>query len=329
VAFHVIPEHVEPGRPVGIIFGMKHATPAADVALLTDRRYTAAAADPGDWYLGNILADDGLLQAALSRRGLTSVRVDWADAGVDWSAFGCALFRTTWDYFDRFPQFTAWLDHVERHTRVCNPVPTVRWNMDKHYLADLEARGVPVVPSRFLERGSTTPLIDVLTEAGWDEAVVKPCVSGAARHTYRVNRRTAGEVQPLLTELLAAEAMIVQPFMADIARTGEDTLMVFGGKYSHAVRKVAKAGDFRVQDDFGGTVHPHTPTAEQIALAERAVAACAAVPVYGRVDLVRDNAGRLAIMELELIEPELWLRMHPPSADTFADSVVAFLADRR
>ncbi len=300
--------------------------PQTDVALLTDHRYTAATAAPDDWYLGNILADDGLLQAALRRRGLTSVRVDWADASVDWSAFGCAVFRTTWDYFERFPQFTAWLGHIERQTRVCNPVPTVRWNVDKHYLADLDARGVPVVPSRFLERGETTRLVDVLNETGWDEAVIKPCVSGAARHTYRVNRKTADDAQPLLASLLATEAMIVQPFMADISHTGEDTLMAFGGRYSHAVRKVAKAGDFRVQDDHGGKVFAHTPTAEQIDLCERAMTARSPRPVYGRVDMVRDNAGRLAVMELELIEPELWLRMHPPSADTFADAVVEFLS---
>ena len=297
----------------------------ADVALLTDRRYTAATTDPGDWYLGNILADDGLLQAALLRRGLTSVRIDWADQSVDWSTFRCAVFRTTWDYFERFAEFTAWLSRIERQTRVCNPISTIRWNMDKHYLADLERRGVPVVPSRFLERGSTRTLIDVLEEAGWDEAVIKPCVSGAARHTYRVNRRTATEHQPLLTSLLAEEAMIVQPFQADIGRTGEDTLMVFGGRYSHAVRKVAKAGDFRVQDDFGGKVYEYHPTAEQIELAERAAAVCSPVPVYGRADMVRGNDGRLAIMELELIEPELWLRLHPPAADTFADAVIAFL----
>jgi glutathione synthase/RimK-type ligase-like ATP-grasp enzyme len=296
-----------------------------DVALLTDRRYTATAAAEGDWYMRNILADDGLLQAAFARRGLTSERVDWADPNVEWSRFRCAVFRTTWDYFDRFPEFSAWLDRVERQTRLCNHGSTVRWNLDKHYLDDLDARGVPVVPSRFLERGSAQPLADVLAETGWYEAVVKPCVSGAARHTYRVNRRTAAELQPLLDSLLAAEALLVQPFQADIARTGEDTLMVFGGRFSHAVRKVPKVGDFRVQDDHGGTVHDYTPTAEQVELAERATAACRPLPVYGRVDLVRNNAGQLAVMELELIEPELWLRHHPPASERFAAGVAAFL----
>jgi len=209
---------------------------------------------------------------------------------------------------------------------LCNPASTVRWNGDKRYLSDLADRGVPVLASRFLERGSTRMLVDVLAEARWDESVIKPCVSGAARHTYRVNRETAALCQPLLTELLARESMIVQPFQIDIARTGEDTLMVFNGRYSHAVRKVAKPGDFRVQDDHGGTVQMYLPTAEQIALAERAMAVCRPVPVYGRVDMLRDNDGRLAVMELELIEPELWLRHHPPAAEAFAAGLVGFMA---
>lgn len=298
-----------------------------DVALLTDRRYTASEAAVGDWYLRNILADDRLLQEALARRGLTSVRVDWADPAVDWSRFRCAVFRTTWDYFERFAEFSAWLERAGRLTRLCNRSSTVLWNVDKHYLADLAGRGVRVVPSRFLERGSACSIADVLAGAGWDEAVVKPCVSGAARHTYRVNRRTAAECRQVVSTLLAQEAMVVQPFQDDVVRTGEDTLMVFGGRYSHAVRKVAKSGDFRVQDDHGGTVHEYQPTDEQVELAERAVAACRPVPVYGRVDMVRDNDGRPAVMELELIEPELWLRVHPPAAERFAAGLAAFLAD--
>ena len=140
-----------------------------------------------------------------------------------------------------------------------------------------------------------------------------------------MNRETAVAYLPLLAELLTRESMIVQPFQADIALTGEDSLMVFDGRYSHAVRKVPKPGDFRVQDDHGGTVYKYRPTDEQIALSERAAAVCQPVPVYGRVDMVRDNVGRLAVMELELIEPELWLRFHPPAAERFAECLIAFL----
>jgi len=293
----------------------------ADIALLTDHRFTADTASPGDWYFGNILAEDGLLRAAFDGLGLSSMRVNWSHADEDWSQYRCAVFRTTWDYFDRFAEFTAWLDRVERQTRLCNPASIIRWNMDKHYLVDLAARGIRVVPSRFVERGSELHLHDLLDQTGWPEAVIKPCVSGAARHTYRVNRANAERINLIIRPLLASESFIFQPFQASIMQTGEDSLMVFGGRYSHAVRKLAKPGDFRVQDDHGGTVGPYQPTHAQIELAERAIAACDPVPAYGRVDMIRDNAGRHAIMELELIEPELWLRFHPPAAEAFATAI--------
>jgi glutathione synthase/RimK-type ligase-like ATP-grasp enzyme len=201
--------------------------------------------------------------------------------------------------------------------------------MDKHYLADLDATGVNVVPSRFIERGRQVNLLEMLTDTGWHDAIVKPCISGAARHTYRVNPATAAAVEPILNQLLTTESMILQPFQHDVIETGEDTLMVFGGCYTHAVRKTAKPGDFRVQDDHGGTVQEYTPTLDQVELAERAMAACRPVPAYGRVDMIRDNSERLAIMELELIEPELWLRLHPPAAIRLADSIAKMVANEQ
>ncbi|MBX9624745.1 MAG: hypothetical protein K2X82_13140 [Gemmataceae bacterium] len=295
----------------------------ADVALLTDRRYVAADAPDGDWYLGNILHEDRLLRAELGRLGLSSARVEWGRPDQDWSAFRCAAFRTTWDYFDRLADFSAWLDRVQRQTRLCNPPATVLWNMDKHYLADLEARGVRVVRTRFVERGSFPGLRDLLDETGWDEAVIKPCVSGAARHTYRVGRAAAAALDAVVRPLAAAESLLLQPFERSVLEDGEDSLMVFRGRYSHAVRKTAKPGDFRVQDDHGGTVRPHQPTPAQIDLAERAIAACDPAPAYGRVDMIRDYEGEFAVMELELIEPELWLRLHPPAAAALAAAIAA------
>jgi len=300
---------------------MQSTTPRADVALLTDHRYAAAEAAADDWYLGNILADDRLLIAALADRGVSAMRLDWSRADVDWSQFRVTVFRTTWDYFDRPAEFATWLGAVEHQTRVCNPPSTIRWNMDKHYLADLASLGIPVVRSRYVERGSRETLHDLLDETGWEEAVIKPCISGAARHTYRVNRRTAAAIEPTVRRLLAVESLMLQPFERAIIGEGEDALMVFGGRFSHAVRKRAQPGDFRVQDDHGGTVHQYEASDEQISLAERAMAACSPTPVYGRVDMVRDNDGRLAIMELELIEPELWLRHHAPAAAAFAAAI--------
>ena len=303
--------------------GASCAPPRADVALLTERRYAADSAAADDWYLGNILRDDGLLIGALAKRGLSAVRVDWTRDDIDWSAFRVAVFRTTWDYFDRFAEFMAWLERVEPLARLCNSAEIVRWNLDKHYLRDLADRGVPVVPSRFLEHGESPSLVDLLDETGWSEAVIKPCVSGAARHTYRVNRSTASAVQPLLDPLLASESFLLQPFVADIVTTGEDTLVAIAGRVTHGLRKRAKPGDFRVQDDHGGTVHHLEPSGEQVEFAERALAACREVPAYGRVDLVRLDDGSLAVMELELVEPELWLRLHPPAADAMAAAIAA------
>lgn len=295
----------------------------ADVALLTDERYTAEAAADGDWYFANILRDDELLQTALKRHDISSVRVDWASPDVDWSRFRCAVFRSTWDYFDRRHEFEAWLNHIRSRTRLCNEADLIEWNMDKHYLADLETRGIPIVPSKFIERGTAASLRDLFDESGWDEAILKPCVSGAARHTYRVNRESAPQLEPVMRRLLIEESLILQPFQESVMRDGENSLMLFDGRFTHAVRKVPKPGDFRVQDDHGGIVHPYRPTDTEIRFAERAIAACPSAAAYARVDLVRDDRGLLAVMELELIEPELWLREHPPAATAFADAIAA------
>ena len=293
----------------------------ADVALLTDHRYEAMVALPGDWYLGNILEDDGLLQNELERQGISSVRVDWARKDMDWSQYKCVVFRTTWDYFDRFEEFSQWLDDVSKQTKLCNPYSMIKWNMDKHYLKDLESKGIPVTPSRFVEKGSTVNIEDEILKSGWHELVIKPCVSGAARHTYRVNKLNAKAIETVVNKLLKYESFVYQPFLESVLTQGEDTLMLFDGKFSHAIRKLAKPGDFRVQDDHGGTVHDYQPDAEQIEFAEKAMAVCSTLPSYGRVDMVRDNQGKLALMELEMIEPELWLRKHPPSAKLFAESI--------
>ncbi len=297
----------------------------ADIALISERRFVGREPAPDDWYLRNILHDDRLLTEALAARGLTAQRVDWSDPQVDWSAYKLAVFRTTWDYFERYSEFTAWLARVERQLRLINDARTVWWNLDKHYLGDLEARGVAIVPSVYHEAGAPETLPALIARTGWTEGVLKPCVSGAARHTYRVNTANAAALQAQIADVLATEAFIYQPFVRDIQVGGERSLMVLGGVATHAVQKVPKAGDFRVQDDHGGTWSPYEPTAEEIAFAQRAVAAVEPRPQYARVDIVRGNDGALQIMELELIEPELWLRSEPAAAERFAAAIAAAL----
>jgi glutathione synthase/RimK-type ligase-like ATP-grasp enzyme len=293
----------------------------ADIALISERRFVGREPAPDDWYLRNILHDDRLLTEALAARGLTAQRVDWADPTVDWASFKLAVFRTTWDYFERYAEFTAWLKRAEAQVRCINDARTIWWNLDKHYLGDLEARGVAIVPTVYREAGATESLPDLVARTGWTEGVLKPCVSGAARHTYRVNASTAAALEMQIAPVLATEAFLYQPFVQDIQVGGERSLMVLGGVATHAVQKVPKAGDFRVQDDHGGTWSPYGPTPEEIAFAQRAVAAVTPRPQYARVDIVRGNDGQLQIMELELIEPELWLRSEPAAAARFAEAI--------
>lgn len=298
-----------------------------DVAILTESRYE----DPPEvgWYERNILEEEHLLGAALGRLGLSWRRLDWARPEVDWSRVGAAVFRTTWDYFLRPAEFAAWLDRAARATRLVNCEELVRWNLDKRYLGDLAARGVAVVPFRVVERGDPRPLAGHLAEAGWDDTVLKPVVSGAGRETHRVERGRAAEAEPLFRRLVAAEAMLLQPFQRAILDRGELSLVAIGGRVTHAVRKLARPGEFRVHDDHGGTVHPHPPSPEETAFAEAAVAACEPRPPYARVDLVEDERGRPALMELELIEPELFFRFHPPAADLLAGEIARALGTVR
>ena len=174
-------------------------------------------------------------------------------------------------------------------------------------------------------RSDGRSLSALIAEAGWSEAVVKPAISGAGRDTFRVPAPVSGEKATRYAALIAAEDMLLQPFLPSILDVGEVSLIVIDGAVTHAVRKIAAAGEFRVQDDHGGRVVPHTAAPDEIAVAEAAVAACSPAPLYARVDLVRLTTGQPAIMELELVEPELFFRFGPGAADRLAEAVKRLL----
>ncbi len=296
---------------------------SCDIIILTDERYDQPAA--GHWYVDQLLHEEALLQEGLRRRGLTSRRVAWSRPDVDWSLTRAAVFRSTWDYFERFSEFSPWLDRTAAQTRLFNCPELLRWNIDKHYLRDLAERGVNLPETEYLEPGDHARLGERLAARSWREAIIKPSISGAARHTYRLNENNTAEIEPVVTALLREESMILQPFLPSVLTEGELSLIVIGGRCTHAVRKVAKRGDFRVQDDHGGTVHAHAATAAEIAFAETTAAACPSLPLYARVDAVLDETGALSLMELEVVEPELFFRFHPPAADALAAEIAVAL----
>ena len=290
-----------------------------DVVVLTDSRYLKDSTT--DQYRHNVFYEDELVVNALRHQGLKVLRIAWDDQEFNWVNTKFALFRTTWDYFDRYEEFSLWLGEVSTKTRLLNSENLIRWNIDKHYLLDLQKKGVRITESHFIEKGAQTRLREIHDILNWQETVLKPCISGAARHTYRMNKTSLETFEEVFLKLISEEHMILQPFQHNIVEQGEVSLVVIDGKFTHAVLKIAKKGDFRVQDDFGGTVQPYKASFEEIKFAEYAVNACNEAPIYARVDVFTDNDGILALSELELIEPELWFRNNPKAANLLALSI--------
>lgn len=290
-----------------------------DVAILTDSDH--AHPDKIDAYTKNVITEDALLLNALTSLGLTVTRVSWDDTNFNWAATKAIIFRTTWDYFNRFAEFSKWLQQVSAQTQLINSASLIHWNIDKHYLLDLKNKGINIATTHFIEPKTKTTLKQLHNELGWTDTVLKPCISGGSRHTYKLNASNIETHEAIFKELIAEEAMMLQPFQHNIVTKGEISMMVFNGQFTHAVLKKAKSGDFRVQDDFGGTVHDYTPTAAEITFAEKTVKACSELPLYARVDIFTNNENEIALAELELIEPELWFRNYPKSAMLLAKAV--------
>lgn len=286
-----------------------------DVTILTARMYLA------DDCSQTVLLEDSLLAEALERKGLGVTRTNWDNPAFLWSETRYAIFRTTWDYAARFDEFSAWLDKARRQTELINPPKLIYWNIDKFYLRDMIEKGINVPGTSFIEKGADQTLEEILAGYDWKEVILKPSVSCSARHTYRFTTENTSKYETIFKALIANERMLLQEFQASILTEGEISCILFGGKYSHSVIKRPKPGDFRVQDDFGGTVHPYQANDEEIDFIERTVAACDPLPMYARVDVLRDNDGQLSLGELELIEPELWFRLDDSAADKLAEVV--------
>ena len=261
--------------------------------------------------------DDVSLVAALHAQRIESVPCRWNDPGVDWSRFDALLVRTTWDYFQHYAAFLAWLDRIDRlGLPIVNDVALLRWNSDKRYLLEVARRGVDIIPTR-VATGATLQAM-LRTMAG--EVVIKPTVSGGAWHTVRGH--IGDSALDAAVEVLPRDIdYLIQPFVPDIVVAGEWSLMFFGGQYSHAVLKRPRTGDYRVQSEYGGSATLAEPGDMILAAARGALAEVAALghadQAYVRVDGVVTE-GRFRLMELEFIEPFLHFAVWPQAAQLFA-----------
>jgi hypothetical protein len=272
----------------------------------------------------NLAADDRLLLAPLAKRGIQTEPAVWNSPSQDWSLFDGVILRSCWDYHLRPEEFLRWIASLEaKRIPLWNPASVVRWNANKGYLRELGAKGIAIVPTLWPEASDPVGLPEKLRELGWTKAVVKPRISATAHRTHLIALDNAESAQGLFEELRDGPGVMVQKFMESIVREGEWSLMFFGGQFSHAILKTPKAGDFRVQGDFGGNERPADPPAlveESAAVIVRSVAPT----LYARVDGVVDQ-GQFRLMELELIEPMLFLALHPEATSRFAEAIESVL----
>jgi len=267
-----------------------------------------------------LTGDDRLLLEPLRTRRFQAVPAIWSEPR-DWSLYDAVIIRSCWDYHLQPEKFLNWIDGLESaRIPIFNSGQMVRWNADKTYLRDLEAKGIAIVPTSWPESTNPISLANRLRELAWSKAVVKPRISATAHRTQLVTADNAASAQPLFEDLLGGHGVMLQKFM-DPIREGEWSLMFFGGKFSHAVLKKPKPGDFRVQNDFGGTAELADPPPHILSSAIGAVEA-ASPSLYARVDGVVDK-DTFRLMELELIEPALFLADQPQAAGSFADAIAA------
>jgi hypothetical protein len=275
----------------------------------------------------DLTADDHLLLAPLAECEIQAEPAIWDDATVDWLSHDAIVLRSTWDYHLKPEKFLRWLDSLAgAKAPLWNPPTLVRWNANKAYLRVLDASGVAIVPTIWPEAGEQMSLREKLRALGWKKAVVKPRISATAYRTQLVAVEDANSAQPLVDELLAGPGVMVQKFMDSIVDEGEWSLIFFDRTFSHAILKTPASGDFRVQSDFGGSDHLMDPPAHVLQSATNVLQAVEPT-LYARVDgVVKSN--QFCLMELELIEPALFLSSHPAAPARFAEAIAKKLPRR-
>lgn len=247
----------------------------------------------------------------------------WDDPSVSWGAFDAVVLRSTWDYVGKWTQFLRWIDEVAKVTTLVNPAPVLRWNLDKRYLRHLSERGIPVVPTQWIESAETT-----IAPQG-SEVVVKPVISAGSKDTQRFLASDRAGIEALVSRILASDRpVMVQPYLRRVDDYGETALMFFDGVFSHAIRKAPllrvgvgrETGLFRPEG-----IDDRQASSDELALANRVLDS---LPfprhtlTYARVDVVPDDHGSPCVIEVELIEPSLFLQHDEGACERFADALV-------
>ncbi|MGI8640046.1 MAG: ATP-grasp domain-containing protein [Pyrinomonadaceae bacterium] len=280
------------------------------IALATCREYA------------DLTVEDKLLADCLRNLGFDPKPLVWNEPNQSLADSSAVVVRSCWDYHKKPQEFLAWIGKLESNgVKVLNPPNILRWNVDKTYLRELEKSGVKIPPTVWFEKGAAGSLSKILAENYWQKAVLKPTISATAWRTFIVTPENADELQPELENLLLTGGAMVQKFVAEIQTKGEWSFVFFNKEFSHAVLKRAKTGDFRVQDNFGGSVEMSVePAAALVETAQKIVENIGEDLLYARVDGA-EIAGEFCLMELELIEPVFFLENNLSAATKFAAAI--------
>lgn len=277
--------------------------------------------------LDGFVSYDALVADILAARGIIVENVSWRSSTANWGDYDTVIIRSPWDYQHSVDEFMAVLEDIEASSAVLwNPIEIVRWNVRKTYLQQLHDQGIVIVPTQFVQSPSESDIRSMFETLESDQIVIKPVVGANANDTFWLRPDSSGDLLQQIETLYHGRLALLQPFIQSVVEYGETSHIFFDGQHSHSVLKTPKAGDFRVQEEHGSRIQPIQPDSAIIECATRALQPVPQQTLYGRVDLVELPNGQQAVMELELIEPSLYLTYDTDSAERFADAIQRFRA---
>jgi glutathione synthase/RimK-type ligase-like ATP-grasp enzyme len=270
---------------------------------------------------GDFVIDDEHAVEPLNSIGWRVSTVSWRQTDISWDHFDAVIIRSTWDYWNDVPAFLDVLAQIDRETSLANPLDIVHWNLAKTYMVDLQGKGVGIVPTVWPGQVLESSFPGYRDQLGCDELVIKPVVGANGQDAFRVSPSDPRERLAGIAGCFTGRAAMVQRFMPNILSEGEYSLFFFNGEFSHAILKVPAESEFRSQEERGAEVRPVVPGKRLLLRGQQALAALTDVPLYARVDFVRGDDDDFAVMELELIEPSMYLRTDPEAPMRFARAI--------
>jgi hypothetical protein len=296
-----------------------------NVALIGDQQQMKRVGFATCLNLGKLTPDDQLAADLLLKQNINVDAVAWDDPSIQWKSFDAVILRSTWNYHRQLPEFLSWLEMLDQASvKVWNSTDIVRGNVSKKYLIDFQSAGIPIVPTVFIPQNTSMQLDSVLENQKWEHAIIKPEVSASAYQTISASLSTAVDDQTQLDKILKTSGALIQEFRNEITVSGEWSLIFFDRKFSHAVLKRPSAGDFRVQEELGGIIQTATPPDALIHQAEHILHQVNGTLLYARVDGIAAD-DEFLLMELELIEPSLFMGFSTGAPEVFASSIIKIL----